>query len=328
MTPAIDVHTHMLNRDWLELLRAHGRPRYEVRPSLDAPEGIFLDGAPFMTPQPGHFDYPERIRRMDAAGVDLAIISLTCPNVYWGGREVSLKAARIVNDDMAAAQTAYPSRIRWLCSLPWEYPDAAVEELARACDQGAVGVMVLANVAGRTLTDPLLAPIWSAIDRRALPVLVHPTAPPGTPEMALREFNLIASIGFMFDTSLAVARLLFDGFLDRYPDLKLIVSHAGGALPYLAGRLDQCFDKMNAARTKTATPPGEYLRRLYYDSVVYRADALAMCIEVGGADRVLYGSDYPHNIGDMKGCLARVDALPGDQRDAVRGGNAQRIFRL
>ena len=104
MTPAIDVHTHMLNRDWLELLRAHGRPRYELRKSLDAPEGIFLDGAPFMTPQPGHFDYPYRIRQMDEAGVDLAIISLTCPNVYWGGRDVSLKAAQVVNDDMAGAQ--------------------------------------------------------------------------------------------------------------------------------------------------------------------------------------------------------------------------------
>ena len=328
MTPAIDVHTHMLNRDWLELLRVHGRPRYELRKSLDAPEGIFLDGAPFMTPQPGHFDYPYRIRQMDEAGVDLAIVSLTCPNVYWGGREVSLKAAQVVNDDMASAQAAYPSRIRWLCSLPWEYRDAAVPELARACDRGAVGVMVLANIAGRTLNDPLLAPVWSEIDRRALPVLVHPTAPPGTPEMALREFNLIASIGFMFDTSLAIARLLFDGFLDRYPDLKLIVSHAGGALPYLVGRLDQCFDKMNAARTRTSTPPGEYMRRLYYDSVTYRSDALAMCIDVGGADRVLYGSDYPHNIGDMKGCLARVDALPAGQRDAVRGRNAQHLFRL
>ena len=110
--------------------------------------------------------------------------------------------------------------------------------------------------------------------------------------------------------------------------MKLIVSHAGGALPYLVGRLDQCFDKMNAARTKTSTPPGEYMRRLYYDSVTYRSDALAMCIDVGGADRVLYGSDYPHNIGDMKGCLARVDALPAGQREAVRGRNAQQLFKL
>src|SRR4029077_8715574 len=119
------------------------------------------------------------------------IVSLTCPNVYWGGRDVSLKAAQVVNDDMAGAPGAHPRRIRGLCSLPCEYPDAAVSELSRACDRGAVGVMVLANIAGRTLTDPLFAPVWAEIDRRALPVLVHPTAPPGTPDMALREFNLI-----------------------------------------------------------------------------------------------------------------------------------------
>jgi aminocarboxymuconate-semialdehyde decarboxylase len=326
--PVIDIHTHMLNRDWLELLRRHGKPRYEVRKSLDAPEGIFLDGAPFMTPQPGHFDYDARIKAMDAAKVDLAILSLTCPNVYWGGEEVSLAAARVANDDMARAEKAYPGRIRWMASLPWEYPGAAAGELKRALDQGAVGVMVLANIAGRSLSDPLFEPVWREIDRRALPVLVHPTAPPGTPELDLRQYNLIASIGFIFDTSLAVARLCFDGFFDRFPNLKLIASHAGGALPYLVGRLDQCFDKMNACRTRTETRPGDYLRRIYYDAVTYRPEALELCIKVGGADRVMYGSDYPHNIGDMKGCLARVDALPAGQREAVRGANAERIFGL
>ncbi len=326
--PVIDVHTHMLNRAWLELLRRHGKPRYELRKSLDAAEGIFLDGAPFMTPQPGHFEYDLRIQAMDAAKVDLAILSLTCPNVYWGGEQVSLEAARVANDDMARAEKAYPGRIRWMASLPWEYPQAAIAELKRCVDQGAVGVMVLANIGGRSLTDPLFAPVWQEIDRRALPVLVHPTAPPGTPEMDLRQYNLIASIGFMFDTSLAVARMCFDGFLDRFPNLKLIASHAGAALPYLVGRLDICFDNMNACRTKTETRPSEYLRRIYYDSVTYSPGALALCIEVGGADRVVYGSDYPHNIGDMKGILARVDALPAAQRDAVRGANARRIFNL
>ena len=325
--PVIDVHTHMLNKEWLELLRRHGKPRYEVRKSMDAPEGIFLDGAPFMTPQPGHFDYDARIKAMDAAKVDLAILSLTCPNVYWGG-EVSLEAARVANDDMARAEKAYPGRIRWMASLPWEYPDLAVGELKRAADKGAVGVMVLANINGRSLTEPHFAPIWQEIDRRALPVLVHPTAPPGTPDMDLRQYNLIASIGFMFDTSLAVARMCFDGFFDRYPKLKLIASHAGAALPYLVGRLDTCFENMNACRTKTQTPPRDYLRRIYYDSVTYRQEALELCINVGGPDHVMYGSDYPHNIGDMKGCLARVDALPAAQREAVRGGNAQRIFGL
>ncbi|HMK67421.1 MAG TPA: amidohydrolase family protein, partial [Stellaceae bacterium] len=191
--PVIDVHTHMLNKDWLELLRRNGKPRYEVRKSMDAPEGIFLDGAPFMTPMPGHFSYEERIKAMDAARVDMAILSLTCPNVYWGGPEVSLEAAKIVNDDMARAQTAYPSRMRFLASIPWEYPEIAIAELKRACDKGAVGVMVLANIVGKSLTDPHFAPIWQEIDRRGLPVLVHPTAPPGTPDLDLRVYNLIAS---------------------------------------------------------------------------------------------------------------------------------------
>ena len=326
--PAIDVHTHMLNKNWLELLRKHGRPRYEVRKSMDAPEGIFLDGAPFLTPMPGHFDYDERIKRMDEAKVDMAIISLTCPNVYWGGPEVSLEAAKIVNDDMARAQTAHPSRIRFIASLPWEYPELAVAELKRASDKGAVGVMVLASINGKSLTDPLFAPVWQEIDRRALPVLVHPTAPPGTPDLDMRIYNLIASVGFMFDTTLSVARMIFDGFLDRYPNLKIIAAHGGATLPYLAGRLEICFNNMNAARVKISRPPSEYLRHIYYDAVVYRQEALALCIAVGGADHVMYGSDYPHNIGDMKGCLARVNALPGDQREKVRGQTAQRIFKI
>jgi len=326
--PVIDVHTHMLNKDWLELLRRHGKPRYEVRKSMDAPEGIFLDGAPFMTPMPGHFDYDERIKRMDEARVDMAILSLTCPNVYWGGPEVSLEAAKIVNDDMARAQTAYPSRIRFMASIPWEYPEIAVAELKRACDKGAVGVMVLANVGSKSLTDPHFAPIWQEIDRRGLPVLVHPTAPPGTPDLDMRVYNLIASVGFMFDTSLSVARMIFDGFFDRYPSLKIIAAHGGATLPYLAGRLEICFNNMNAARVKISRPPSEYLRHIYYDAVVYRQEALQLCIGVGGVDHVMYGSDYPHNIGDMKGCLARVDALPASDREKVRGQNAQRIFKI
>lgn len=324
----IDVHTHMLSEAWIDLLRRHGAPRYEVRPSKDAPYGIFKSGAPFMTPMPGHFDYELRIKSMDEASVDLAIVSLTCPNAFFGTPEISLKAAQLVNDDMARAQRTWPDRIRWLASLPWEHPKLALEELRRACDQGAVGVMVLANINDRSLTEEAFAPIWSEINRRGLPVLVHPTAPPGTPEMDMQVYNLIASVGFMFDTSLAIARMIFDGFFDRYPNLKIIASHAGGALPYIAGRMDRCFEQMNAARVKIDRAPTEYLRHIYYDAVTYRQDALELCVNIGGSDRVMYGSDYPHNIGDMKGCLARVDALPEAERQAVRSSNAQRIFKL
>jgi len=324
----IDVHTHMLSETWLELLRRHGAPRYEVRPSQDARYGIFLEGAPFMTPQPGHWDYRRRIREMNRARVDLAIVSLTCPNVYFGGAEVSLAAARAVNDEMAEAQAAYPGRIRFLASLPWEYPESAVGELERACTRGAVGVMVLANVAGLSLTDPRFAPIWQAIDARGLPVLVHPSAPAGTPVLDLRAFNLIASVGFMFDTTLAVGRMIFDGFLDRYRRLRIIAAHAGATLPYLVGRLDICFDKMNAARVKIARRPSHYLRRIWYDAVTYTDDALRLCLKVGGEDRVLYGSDYPHNIGDMPGILRRVNALAARTARKVRQTNAEQIFAL
>jgi aminocarboxymuconate-semialdehyde decarboxylase len=326
----IDVHTHMLSETWFDLLKDHGAPRFEVKPSRDwpAPLGIYQHGAPFMTPQPGHFDYKLRIEKMNEAKVDLAIVSLTCPNVHWGGREVSLKAAQVVNDDMAQAQGTWPDRIRWLCSLPWEYPDDAVAELERCVRSGALGIMVLANIAGKSLTDPLFAPIWQAIDRHALPVLIHPSAPPGVEHLDMQAYNLIAQIGFMFDTSLAVARMLYGGFLDRYPNLKLIAAHAGGFLPYLAGRMDICWENMVAVREHVPSPPSEHLRRIWYDAVTYRLDALKMCLEVGGDDKLLYGSDYPHNIGDMRGCLARVDALPFAARKAVRGGNAQRIFEL
>jgi aminocarboxymuconate-semialdehyde decarboxylase len=188
--------------------------------------------------------------------------------------------------------------------------------------------MVLANVADNSLTDAHFAPVWKAIDAKRLPVLVHPTAPPGVREMAMTEFQLTASIGFTFDTSLAVARMIFDGFFDRYAHLKIIASHGGGALPYLIGRLDQCFEHIPACRVKVSEKPSLCARRIWADSVVFTDDALAMAVRVFGPDRVLYGSDYPHTIGDPIGCLARVDRLPKGVRGRVRSGNAERIFEF
>ena len=327
--PVIDIHTHMLTLDWIELLRAHGGDRYSVKKTPAAQEAVHLYDAPFMTLMPGMWDYDLRIRNMDKAGVDLAVVSLTCPNVFWGGRDVSLRAARMVNDSMAEQQRARPDRIRWFASLPWQYADDAKHELARCIANGAVGVMVLGSIDGKDLIDPQFAPIWSEIDRLGLPVLVHPTAPQGVREMHMEAFNLIPPVGFMFDTTLAFSHMIFSGFLDRYPNIKLIAAHAGAALPYLAGRLDICHERIPACAAVIKDKPSSYLRRIYYDTVVYERDALELCIKVAGsADNVLYGSDYPHNIGDMAGCLARVNALPGAQAKRIAGGNAQRIFGL
>jgi len=230
---------------------------------------------------------------------------------------------------MAEQQCAHPDRIRWFASLPWQYADDAKAELARCVEAGAVGVMQIANVVGEDLTHEKYAPVWAEIDRLKLPVLIHPSAPQGTRDMHLDEFGLVPPIGFMIDTTLAFARMILSGFIDRYPNLKLIAAHGGATLPYLAGRLDRCHEMIPACSSVIEEKPSEYLKRIWYDTVVYDQRALEMCIAVAGSpDRVLYGSDYPHNIGDMAGCLSRVDALPGAQAKRVRGAAARELFGL
>jgi aminocarboxymuconate-semialdehyde decarboxylase len=288
-----------------------------------------MHGAPFFTITPPMWDYDLRIQDMDAAGVDIAIVSLTCPNVYFGDAATSLRAARHVNDSMAEQQTLRPDRIRWLASIPWQYELLALQELERALKSGAVGVMVIANISGANLTDPEFVAIWKEIDRRKLPVLVHPGAPLGIQGMSMDRFGLVPPVGFTFDTTLAFSRMILSGFLDRYPNIKLIAAHGGGTLPYLAGRLDRCHERLPAAQEVISEKPSEYLRRIYYDAVLYSEAALRMCVEVAGTDeRVLYGSDYPHNIGDMSGCLERVDELGGQAAKRIRGANAMRLFKL
>jgi aminocarboxymuconate-semialdehyde decarboxylase len=248
--------------------------------------------------------------------------------VFWGTRETSIKAARIGNAAYAESQKRHPGRIRFVASIPWEHPDDALRELVRARAEGALGVAALANIRGRDLTDPLFEPVWSEIDRLGLPVFVHPTIPPGGKDMRLDEFSLATPIGFMVDTTLAFTRLILSGFFDRYPNAKLIAPHGGGTLPYLSGRLDRCYETIPACRAAIKQPPSAYLRRIFYDTVVYEPRALEMCVAVGGADNVLYGTDFPHNVGDMKGCLALVRGLQGDVARKVAGDNARRIFGI
>lgn len=325
----IDVHTHMLTLDFLELMRTASGGKYEIKKTKAGQDTIWHDGAPFMTLFSGMWDYDERIGAMDAARVDVAIVSLTSPNVYWGDRTTSLKAARMVNDSMAEQQRARPDRIRWFASLPWQFAEDARAELARATAEGAVGVMVLANIDGEDLTHPRFAPVWQEIDRLRLPVLVHPTAPQGVAALHMHEFGLVPPVGFMVDTTLAFARMIYAGFIDAYPNLKLIASHGGATLPYIAGRLDRCHEMIPACAEVISDKPSSYLQRIWYDTVVYDQRALDLCISVAGSDeRVLYGSDYPHNIGDMVGCLARVNALKPDAARRVAGKNAEKLFGL
>ena len=322
--PLIDVHTHMLSKSFIECMREKASPDYTVGEGRSGP-AIFIDGLAELNTNPRMFDYAARIQMMDAEGMDISIVSLTSPSVYWGTAEASNEGAQIINDDMAAAQAEYPDRIRYFASLPWQHPALAVAELKRACNNGAVGVMVLANIRGTALTDPLFWPIWRAIDDRALPVLVHPTQVPGYRELNMK--GLKGSIGFTFDTSLNIAKMALDGFFDHYTNLKIIASHAGGTLPYIHARIDLFAANMAEGDRKISEPPSHYLRQIYYDSITYQMDALEMLVNFAGPDRVMFGTDWPHPT-DVPGIRGRLDALPSDQTAAIRGANAERIFPL
>lgn len=321
--PVIDVHTHMYTDGWLNVIREN--PDDSIRLVQGSrTEEIEYRGARIARIVPEMLDWDLRIRNMDEAGVDIAMVSLTAPNVYVASKDLSIALARQVNDDFAAQQQRYPGRLRWFASLPWEHPAAALEELARIGTTGASGVCMLTNILGTPLTDPRFHPVWEAIEDSGLPVFIHPTTP-FVDGMGLQEFGLANTIGFTSETSLCFARMFLDGMLDRLPGLKLIACHGGGALPYLIARFDRMWE-MSVTPRKSMHPPSTYLDKVWYDAIVYDHQTLEYLVEQVGPERVLYGSDYPFTIGDMEGMLERVNTLDPGHRDAIRGLNATALF--
>ena len=318
----IDVHTHMYSHGWVKAVEDAADPNFRIGPN----NALIYRGGSIGRMTPPMLDWDLRIKDMDDAKVDVALISLTAPNVYWGTRAQSVAAARSINDDFLAAKRKYDGRIRWFASLPFQYEDDALAELRRAKDNGAIGVCTLTNILGTPLTAPQYRRIFREAAAMQMPVFVHPTTP-FTDGMGLADFGLGNTIGFTSDTSLCFARFILEGVLDELPNLELIACHGGGAFPYLAARFDIMWERTVSAR-KNQAPPSTYLKRIWYDSIVYDQETLDFLVQRVGPDRVLYGSDYPFSIGDMKGVLARVDALPAAQRDAVRSGNAERLFDL
>src|SRR5581483_853851 len=179
------------------------------------------------------------------------------------------------------------------------------------------------------LTDERYRPVWTEIEAMGLPVFIHPTLPKADYGLLVGGGALANAVGFTTETSLCFSRMIFEGFLDRFPRLKLIACHGGGALPYLAARLDRVWEQMTSATKRSKETPSHYIKhRLYYDTIVYDQETLAHLVSYVDKDRVMYGSDYPFSLGDMPGILARVDKLSARERDAVRSGNALALFGL
>ena len=326
--PTIDIHTHMFGDGWLDMIKQHGAPAYTIEDMPDNRNYLIEYGTPACALEVQAFDYDKRVEMMDRDGVDISIVSLTSPNVHFGGEAVSVATARLANDEMAAGQTAHPDRIRWFASLPWEYPDAALAELERCVGLGAVGVMCIAHIGERHLIDPLFAPVWQELDRQAFPVLVHPTAPLGAKEVNYGyERILMPAAGFMYDTTIAIARMAVDGFFERYSDVKIIASHGGGYIPFVNGRVDMFFGLETLAKFDIPKLPSDYFSRLYYDAIVYDQAALQLVIDIAGPDKVMFGTDLPMPA-DVPKLYDLIDGRGAEEAAAIRGGNAARVFGL
>ena len=319
----IDVHSHFFPDAYLRLLedRAEG---VRVRTDRDGRRYLEEGGTRLATLTRPMTVLEDRLAMMREHEIDVQVISLTSPNVYCFAEDDAIAAARLVNDEYAAIKDRHRGRFRCLASVPLG-TGAEVEELDRAITElGLDGVIVGTNVHGRSLEDPAFAAFWRRADELALPVLLHPMTPMlGTAFMD--DFALVPMLGFPFDTTLAVVRLMWTGFLDRYPRLKLIALHTGGALPYLAGRLEIGADAYSECR-QVAHRPAWYLRRLYYDTISYHPPAIRLLVETVGAGQVVFGTDYPHVIGDVARGLETLHAVGlGEQElSGIEAGNAAR----
>ena len=180
---------------------------------------------------------------------------------------------------------------------------------------------------GKTLDDPSFLPVLEAAVDLDVPLFLHPTTP--SPADAFLDYRLVATVGFTVDTTLAVARLIFSGVLDRLRGLKLVASHLGGCLPYLAERLDRGYAAYPECK-RASRPPSAYIKEIYIDCVSFEPLAVDFARKLVGAGRLMVGSDYPHQIGDLHKCTQVVEGLDiqAVEKEMIYHGNAERVFRI
>jgi aminocarboxymuconate-semialdehyde decarboxylase len=321
----IDVHNHFYPPEYLEALRM-GPTAARI---WNDTEGNPVIGYPgdFNVAVRGHRDIAYRDEVMAREGVDRQVLSLTTPGTHIETPSRAVTLARIVNDAFAAIARDRGTRFAGLATLPLNAPSAAARELERAVRaSGLPGAMLFGNVNGVPLSDESLWPVYEAADALETVLYIHPTHPAGVE--AMMEYWLMPLVGFLFDTTLAAARLVFSGVVDRFPRIRWVLGHLGGAIPYIAERLDRGYEAFSECRARITRPPSQYLKEFYYDTVNFDPAALGLAVRFAGSERLLAGSDYPHRIGSlraMRESVAALDISPAE-RAGILGGNAARLF--
>jgi len=320
----IDVHNHYYPPAFIAAVRG-GTSGLSVKDDAEGNPVFYSPGDANIAVR-GHRDIEYRQEVLDREGVDRQLVSLTCPGTLLETPARSAQLSSLVNDDFANVMATRGTRFTALATLPLVDPAASVAEFDRVIGMGFKGCMVFGNVNGAALADRQFWPLWErASDARAV-MYIHPTFPLGV--QAMQEYWLMPLVGFLFDTTLAAAHLVFAGIPERFPGIRWVLGHLGGTIPYLAERLDRGFEMFAQCRKDLSRPPSEHLKSFYYDTVNFDPAALRFAIGFAGVDHILAGSDYPHQIGSIPKMLESIRSLrlPAEDEAKLLGGNAARLL--
>ncbi len=323
----VDFHNHYYPPEFIAAVRK-GPSNFTVTDDAQGNPVLHSPGD-YNVVVPGHRDLEFRTRVLDEAGIDRQVLTFTCPGTSFETPERAAVLAPLINDALARIRQERGGRFTALGHLPMNNPAAAVKEAERALVQlGLPGFMPFGNANGIPLANERNWPLFEVVNHHGAVMYIHPTYPLGVE--AMTEYMLMPLCGFLFDTTLAAAHLVFAGVPERFPHIKWALCHLGGTIPYLVERLDRGFHAYERSRKRISRPPSEYLKAFYYDTVNFDVKALRLAIDFAGVDQILAGSDYPHLIGSlemMKESIRALGLAPEDEAK-ILGGNAKRVLAM
>jgi aminocarboxymuconate-semialdehyde decarboxylase len=326
----VDIHSHVAIPHAAEFVKPHLDPAAIPLVNFATPETRALNARQDADRIELMISHGKRLADLDAMGIDLQVVMCPPPQCYYAvPLDIAVKAARIVNEGIAAYVAARPDRFVALGTVPMPDGKEAARELEHCMTAfGFKGVQILTNVAGRELSDPAFAAFWKKAEELGAVVLIHPNG--FTEARRLSRFYFNNVIGNPLETTIALHYLIFDGVLERHPGLKIIAVHGGGYLGAYSGRIDHAWGARSDAKCDLPKPPSSYLKNIYVDTVVFTPEQLAALVATFGADHVLMGTDYPYDMGEYDP-LQHLDATPtidASARSAIAGGNARKLFGI
>jgi aminocarboxymuconate-semialdehyde decarboxylase len=311
----IDIHNHFYPLGFLQRLEKDGAS-VGIRVETDewGRQILVQNGNRVVTITPPMTNVDKRIEDMDLAGFNMQILTLSIPSVDIFPAETGATLSAIVNDAHAQICHDHPDRFMAFATLPFVDPDLASKELERCIDDLHMsGASIGTNINGLGLDSSRLYPFYEMMSAYDLPIHIHPRAPHD--KETYKDYRMGPMIGFEMELCVAVIRIIMGGILERFPNIKFIVSHLGGAIPFLVERIQNCYEAYPECQENLSGPAKDYLKRFYYDTVSFFEPALMCAYEFLGAERLVLGSDYPHVIGDIQEAITSIAQLKIPQAD-------------